>query len=305
MAPRSLWNGTIAFGEVLIPVKLFTAVEEHRIRFREVRMSDGCRIVHRRFGSESGEEVPSERIRKAFETSPGHQVLITDEELASALEPNPKTIRIDHFVKSAQIDPIYYERPYIVGAQNGGERGYRVLHDALARSGKAGIGRFVMRTREQLVALTVRGDALGLYTMRYADELVRPSELDVPSLSAKPSAKELTMAERLIDALAEPWEPGQYENRYRDAVMAVIERKAAGETVEAPAAAPKETPDLLAALRESIERSGRGKAAAGRRGAAKTPSRPRTPGTRTPPAGEDGAGGKAAPKSRSKSKAGS
>jgi DNA end-binding protein Ku len=275
VAPRSIWNGTLAFGEVLIPVKIFSVVQQHRIQFREVRLNDGSKISHKRFGSDSGEEVPNERIRKAYETSPGHQVLLSDEEIAAATGPNPKTIQVEQFVPTAQIDPIYYEKPYVLGAQNGGERAYRVLHDALERSHRTGIGRFVLRSREQLVALAPRGPALGLYTMRFADELVRSSELDVPSLSATPSAKELEMAQRLIDTLAEPWEPEAFEDRYREAVMAVIKRKASGaEVAVAAAPEPKPTADLLGVLAQSIERSGKGKAAKRRPPRRTTPVKP-------------------------------
>src|SRR5580698_939798 len=117
MAPRSIWNGTVAFGSVCIPVKLFSAVEDHAVHFREVRLSDGCRIVHRRVGSKSGREVPAERIAKAYETSRGQQVVLEDEEIAAARGSRPKVIEIEHFVDGEEIDPVYYDHPYIVGAQ--------------------------------------------------------------------------------------------------------------------------------------------------------------------------------------------
>jgi DNA end-binding protein Ku len=286
LAARSIWNGTIAFGEVAVPVKLFSAVSKGRIQFREVRLRDGSRITHRRFGAESGEEVPSERIRKAYEISPGRQVLVTDEEIAAVLGPNPKTIELRAFVKVSEIDPVYYDKPYIVGAQNGGERAYRVLHAALAKTSKAGVGHFMLRSREQLVALAPHGDALRLYTMRYADELVRSAELDLTDMPGEPSARELTMAQALIGTLAEPWEPERFEDRHREAVMAVIRQKAGGGEVELPAPVVQEAaPDLIEALRASLERSGPrkpapkrkpgpGKAGAGKAGPSKAgPSR--------------------------------
>jgi DNA end-binding protein Ku len=256
VAARSIWNGTIAFGEVALPVKLFSAVQKGRIQFREVRLSDGSRITHRRFGSESGHEVPPERIRKAYEISPGKQVLLSDEEIAAAAGPNPKTIELDHFVKVDHIDPVYYEKPYIVGTQAGGERAYRVLHAALAQTSKAGIGHFMLRSREQLVALAPHGDALRLYTMRYADELVRSAELDLTAMPGEPSARELKMAQALVATLAEPWEPERYEDRHREAVLALIRQKAGGGEVEVPVFAPEAAaPDLIEALRLSLERS--------------------------------------------------
>ncbi|MDE3130563.1 MAG: Ku protein, partial [Acidobacteriota bacterium] len=253
MAARSMWNGTLAFGEVVFPVKLYSIAQERRVRFREVHLADGGRIVHRRFGAESGEEVPSDRVRRAYEISEGNQVILEDEEIASARGANTKVIGIDQFVSAAQIDPVYYDRPYLLGAQEGGEHAYRVLLAALAQTRKVGIGRFMLRTREQLVALAAREQALRLYTMRFADQLVASSELDIPKLSRKPTERELEMAERLVDTLAQPWEPARFEDRHRQAVMALIEQKAAGGRIEVAAApAQQETPDLIAALEASL-----------------------------------------------------
>lgn len=248
-----MWNGTVAFGEVVFPVKLYAVAQERRVRFREVHLTDGGRILHKRFGSESGEEVPSERIRKAYELGDGNQVVLDDEEIASARGENTKVIEIEHFVAGEQVDPIFYDRPYVIGAQDGGEHAYRVLHAALARTGKVGVGRFMMRTREQLVTLAAHEQALRLYTMRFADQIVSSSELDVPALSRKPTARELEMAQRLVETLAGPWEPERYEDRHRQAVLALIEQKAAGKEVRVePAPKPEETPDLIAALEASL-----------------------------------------------------
>jgi DNA end-binding protein Ku len=272
MAARSIWNGTIAFGEVAVPVKLFSAVQEHTIHFHEVRLSDGCRIVHRRVGADSGKDVPAKRIGKAYETSRGHQVVLEDEEIAAARGSRPKVIAIEHFVEAAQIDPVYYDRPYILGAQDGAERAYRVLHGALERSGKVGIGRFVMRTREQLVALAPQRKALELYTMRFADEVVGHDDLDLPALRREPSAKEVKMAEALIDTLSESWRPGAHTDRYRDDVMTLIKRKAKGKELKAPAhEAPKPADDLLAALQESLN------AGSGKKGTKATAKRRKSP----------------------------
>jgi DNA end-binding protein Ku len=248
-----MWNGTVAFGEVVFPVKLYSIAQERRVRFREVHLADGGRIVHKRFGSESGEEVPGERIRKAYEISDGNQVVLDDEEIASARGPNTKVIQIDHFVPGSQIDPLFYDRPYVLGAQEGGEHAYRVLHAALERTGAAGIGRFMLRTREQLVALGAHGPALRLYTMRFADQIVSSGDLELPTLSRKPTERELEMARRLVDSLAMSWEPDRYEDRHRQAVMALIEQKAAGEELRVPERhEPEETPDLIAALEASL-----------------------------------------------------
>jgi DNA end-binding protein Ku len=254
VAPRSIWNGTVGFGSVCIPVKLFSAVEDHAVHFREVRLSDGCRILHRRVGSESGREVPAERIAKAYETSRGQRVVLEDEEIAAARGSRPKVIEIEHFIETAQIDPVYYDRPYILGAQPGGERAYRVLLAALERSGKVGVGRFAMRTRERLVALGSRGKALELYTMRFADEVIDRADLDVPALRRAPGKKEIEMAKRLIDMLAVEWDPGEHEDRYRASVFELVKRKAEGEQIEPPPRESLEPPtDLLVALQRSLD----------------------------------------------------
>ena len=248
-----MWNGTVAFGEVVFPVKLYSIVQERRVRFREVHLADGGRIVHKRFGSESGEEIPSERIAKAYEISEGNQVVLDEEEIASARGPNTKVIQIDHFVPANQIDPLFYDRPYVIGAQDGGEHAYRVLHAALEKTRAVGIGRFMLRTREQLVALGAHEQALRLYTMRFADQIVSSGDLDIPALSRKPTDRELEMAGLLVDTLARKWEPAQFEDRHRQAVMALIEQKAAGEELRVPEAhEPEETPDLIAALEASL-----------------------------------------------------
>jgi DNA end-binding protein Ku len=255
MAPRSIWNGTLAFGALAVPVKLFSAVENRGIRFREVRLSDGCPIKHRRVGAESGEEIPAEQIAKAYETSRGRQVVLEDSEIAAARGPRPKVIDIEHFVHSAEIDLAYHDRPYILGAQPGGERAYRVLAAALERAELVGIGRFVLRTREQLVSLRPRGQALMVYTMHFADEIVGRSDLEVPELRREPSKKESAMAQQLIETLSEDWDAPAHKDHYREAVLELIERKGAGEELPRPSLEPTATPDdLLAALEKSLER---------------------------------------------------
>lgn len=256
MAARSIWNGTLALGEVTIPVKLFSLVSRHRVQFREVRLSDASPIRHQRVGSESGEEVPAEQIRKAYEREDGRTVVLSDADIASVQAPRTKVIEIEHFTHATQIDPVYYERPYVLGAQPGGERAYALLRAALARSNKVGIGRFVLRTREQLVTVASQSGALRLYTMRFADELVSSAELQLPAMAREPSAKEAEMAQRLIDALLTHWEPARFKDRHREAVLAVIERKAEGHelTLEEPKV-PEPAPDLMAALTKSVEQS--------------------------------------------------
>ncbi len=251
MAARSLWNGTITFGSVAIPVKLFTATSPHTLKFREVRASDGSPIEHRRIGAESGEVVPYAEIEKAYDTGKG-QVVLTKDEIAAADGPRPKVIAIERFVDAQQIDPVFYDKPYIVGAQSGGEHAYRVLLAALERCDRVGIGRFVLRTREQLVAVRPLRGVLGLQTMRYADELVERGDLELPSLRKKPQERELRMAGKLVEMLSEPWNPEDHEDAYREAVLALIEEKRAGKPIEKPKPKPERDEDLLAALEASL-----------------------------------------------------
>jgi DNA end-binding protein Ku len=251
MPARSLWNGTITFGSVVIPVKLFAAVTPHAIRFREVRVSDGSPIEHRRIGAESGDEVAYAEIEKGHDTGDGI-VVLTKQEIAAAEGPRPKVIAIERFVDAHQIDPVFYDKPYIVGAQAGGEHAYRVLLAALERCDRVGIGRFVLRTREQLVAVRPLRGALGLQTMRHADELVEQDDLEVPSLRKKPADRELKMAGRLVGMLTEPWDPDAHEDEYRAAVMALIERKREGKQIERPEPKVESDDDLLAALEASL-----------------------------------------------------
>jgi DNA end-binding protein Ku len=250
-AARSLWNGTITFGSVAIPVKLFSATTPKTLRFREVRASDGAQIEHRRIGADSGDEIAYADIEKAYDTGKG-QILLTKEEIAAAEGPHPKVVAIEHFVQADQIDPVFYDKPYLVGAQDDGVHAYRVLLAALEKTGKVGIGRFVLRSRENLVAVRPLGGALGLQTMRFDDELVEKADLELPSLRKKPGDREVQMAGKLVEMLQGDWEPEQQEDTYRDAVLAMIERKRKGQKPKKAKRKPDDGGDLAAALEASL-----------------------------------------------------
>jgi DNA end-binding protein Ku len=253
---RSIWNGAIAFGTVVVPVKLFSAIEDRTVHFRELHAKDGAPIEHRRVSSKTGREVPPERIVKGYETSPGRWVLFTDEEIKAIQAPARKTIEIEDFVPADQVDPVYYDRPYHVGVQEAGRDAYAVLHAALRKTERVGIGRLVLRGREQLVALRAGEDALlELSTMRYHDELVAPEDVDVPKPRRKPSAKEVEMGEQLTKGLHVRFRPEQYEDTYRERVLDYLRRKAKGEDVEPPEAdeQPEPSDDLAAALQASLD----------------------------------------------------
>jgi DNA end-binding protein Ku len=248
---RSLWNGTLTFGAVAIPVKLFSATSPHTLRFKEVRASDGSRVEHKRLGADSGDEIPYKEIEKAYDTGKG-QIILTKEEIAAAEGSRPKVIAIEHFVAGEQIDPVFYDKAYHLGAQKDGEHAYRVLLAALEQTEKVGIGRFVLRTREQLVALRPLNGALGLQTMRFDDELVDKDDLELPSLRKKPGDREVTMAGKLVEMLAGDWEPEEHEDTYRDAVLKLIEQKRKGKKITKAKRKPATGDDLAAALEASL-----------------------------------------------------
>jgi DNA end-binding protein Ku len=253
---RAIWSGAISFGLVNIPVKLYSAVQRKTVRFHQLDQEDNQRIQQRRVNPRTGEEVPYEKLVKGYEISPDRYVVITPEELESLEPEKTRMIDIVAFVDLDQIDPIYYDHPYYLAPDKGAEKAYRLLLDAMKESGKVAIGRFVLRSKENLVAIRPRDDVLTLETMLFADEVVPPDNLDeLPGDGkVKTSKQELEMAQQLIDSLAEDFEPDQYRDEYRERVLDLIDRKSQGEeiVIEAPAEAPKQVPDLMAALEQSI-----------------------------------------------------
>lgn len=256
--PRSLWNGTIAFGLVRVPVKLYSAIENKDVHFHERHEKDGAAIEHRRLCSKEGKEVPYREVVKGYEVSRGKFVVLTKEEVAAADGAAAHVIDVEHFVCREEIDPVHYDRPYRLGPGKDGGDAYRVLHAALAKADRVGIGRFVFHDRERLVALRPDGDVLALHTMRFDDELVDASDVDIPSGGRAPAARETDMARTLVERLSGPFHPGDYKDEYRKAVLDLIKRKAAGEEIEPPSEPePEPSDDLLAALQASLEDGGR------------------------------------------------
>jgi len=270
--PRSLWNGTIAFGLVRVPVKLHSATESKRIAFKERHALDGAAIEHRRVCAKERKEVPYEEIVKGYEVASGEYVVLSKEELAIADGAQARVIDVDHFVAEEEIDPIFYERAYYLSPGRLGEEAYRVMHAALLRTGRVGIGRFVFHNKEHLAAVRALEDAIVMQTMRFADEIVSDSQLDVPRAAKKATKLELDTAQLLIDQLDAKYEPDRYQDRYRDEVMALIERKARGEAIEPPERAllTREA-DLLDVLKQSIEQHGARKRRGSRSNAGKRP----------------------------------
>jgi len=258
--PRAIWSGAISFGLVNIPVKLYSAVSRKTVRFHQIDAESGQRIRQQRVNPASGDEVPYEQIVKGYEISPDKYVTITPEEL-EALEPQKtRTIDIEEFVDLEQIDPIYYDHPYYLAPDKGAAKAYRLLLDAMEQADKVAIARVVIRSKENLVALRSYDGAITMETMLFPDEVVQPDsieELASADGNVQTSKRELDMAKQLIESLSGDFDPNAYRDEYRERVLDMIERKAAGETitVEAPEPERKEVPDLMAALEASITAS--------------------------------------------------
>jgi DNA end-binding protein Ku len=254
---RAIWSGSISFGLLNVPVKLSSAVARRGISLREIRESDGARIRHRRVAEGTDEEVPYEKIQKAFEITSGNYVPISKDEMAALAPEKTRAIEVQDFVDLDEIDPIYFDSPYYLGPADGAEKAYSLLGSAMERSGKVAIARFVFRNKEHLAALRAENGVLTLTTMRFADEVVPPGELDdvIPDKKPKVAAKEVEMAEKLIDSLTSDFDPSAYRDEYREELMSLIERKAEGKEIvasESPEPEATKAPDLMAALEESI-----------------------------------------------------
>jgi len=257
--PRAIWSGTISFGLLNVPVKLYSAVARRGISLREIRESDGARIKHRRVAEGTDEEVPYGEIVKAFEITPDRYVPLSKDEMGALAPEKTRAIDVQDFVDLDQIDPIYFDSPYYLGPAEGAEKAYSLLAKAMQESGKVAIARFVFRNKEHLAALRPSGDGvLTLTTMRFADEVVSPSELGdvLPEGKQKVAKKEVEMAEQLIDSLTTEFDPSAYRDEYREQLLELIERKAEGKDVltapETEEPQPTKAPDLMAALEESI-----------------------------------------------------
>jgi len=253
--PRSIWNGTISFGLAHVPIKLYSATESKTVSFHEVHLADGARLEHKRICSKEGKEVPYKEVVRGFEVAADEYVVLNRDEIAAAAGSRGKVIEIEEFVPADEIDPVFFERTYYVGARDEDEA-YRVFRAALEQTGRAGIGRFTFHNREYLAAVRPLDGVLALHTMRFHDELVRGDELEVETPGKGPSKREVKMASELVESLHREFDPTEYEDTYRQAVLELIDRKAGGSEIEAPEPEPEEeTSDLLAALQASVKGS--------------------------------------------------
>ncbi len=300
---RAIWSGAISFGLVNVPVKLYTATSPKTVRFNQLSAKTGARIRQKRVDPTTDEEVPYEDIVKGYEITPDRYVTITNEEL-DALDPKAtKTVDIEEFVDLVDIDPIFYDHNYYLAPTAGGAKAYRLLLDAMREAGKVGIGKVVIRSKQQLCALRPTGDVLALTTMLWGDEVLSPDRLDeIGEIEeAQATDRELKMAEQLIASLSADFEPTKFHDEYREQVLALIEAKANGEEIAAAPQAeePAAAPDLMAALEASL--------AAVRSGPEDEPA-PKKPRRRAPAKSADGDGdgdgdGSSAPARGSRSRA--
>jgi len=253
-----MWTGTIGFGMVTVPVKMYSAVDRKTVRFHQLSGKSGVRVAQKRVDPSTGEEVAYADIVKGYELAPDRYVVIEPGEL-EALEPQKtKTIEIEEFVDLSQIDPVYYDHPYYLAPGPGGVKPYRLLLEAMRETGRVAIARVVIRSKEQLVAVRPMGEALGMATMLFADEILPPERLDeiVEAETVKTTKRELDIAKQLVESLAGEFEPDGFRDTHREQVLALIERKAQGKAIAVqPAteevAAP--APDLMSALKASLD----------------------------------------------------
>ena len=251
-----MWSGAISFGLVNVPVKLYSAVSKKTVRFNQLNAETGNRIQQKRVDPETGEEVGYDQIVKGYELTKDRYVVITPDEL-DALDPEKtRTVDIEDFVDLDEINPVYYDHPYYLVPDKGATKAYGLLLGAMKQANKVAIARVVLRSKEQLVAIRPAGDVLMMETMLFHDEVVPADDLDdVPSAKdLKTSDRELKMAQQLIDSLSSDFEPSKYHDEYREKVLELIERKAAGEeiAVQPEAPQPARVPDLMAALEASL-----------------------------------------------------
>jgi DNA end-binding protein Ku len=259
LMPRAIWSGTISFGLVTVPVKLYSAVSRKTVRFHQLNGKTGVRIQQKRVDPTTGDEVPYEDIVKGFELTPDRYVVIEPDEL-EALDPRKtRAIEIENFVALDEIDPIYYDHPYYLAPGAGGAKPYKLLLDAMRETNRVAIATVVIRSKQQLVAVRPMSDnVLGMATMVFPDEIIDPATVEeleaVDEVEINP--RELDIAEQLIDSLAGPFDPDSYRDTYRDEVLALVERKAQGEQIAVQPAAEEDeepVPDLMSALKASLD----------------------------------------------------
>ncbi len=256
--PTTVWTGTISFGLVTVPVKLTPATKSRDVSFNQLEAGTGSRIRYRRISEQSGEEITPDKIVKGYEIEKGRYVIVGKDELDAMAPKATHTIDIEDFVDLADIDPIYFDSPYYVMVDEKAAKPYRLLVDAMTELGKVAIGRVVLRAKERLVAIRPMNGMLCVATMRYADEIVDPASLGLPDGDIEFTDRETSMARQLVETLAADFDMDKYHDEYREQLLALIDKKAAGEQIVAQPQpeAPAKVLDLMAALEASLQRAG-------------------------------------------------
>lgn len=283
--PRAIWTGSLSFGLVNVPVALYTATEDKAVRFNQFQAGTSDRVRNRRVNERTGDEVPFEDIVKGYDLGGDEYVILSPDEIAAVAPGRSRTIDIMAFVDLAEIDPVYFDRPYYVAPAGkkvgkGAEHAYALLAEAMRRADKVAVASFVMRDKQYLVAVRPGRDSLVLETLHYADEVRDPvKEIDTLPVETEFEPKELDMAAMLIDTMTEEWQPEEYRDTYRERLESLIEQKSAGGVVTVEGPEPQAAPvtDLLAALEASIGAKGASRSAGGGRASA-SGTAGRTPG---------------------------
>lgn len=265
---RPIWTGTLSFGLLNIPVRLMAGERRVDLSFRMLDSRNNARVRYERVNEETGEEVPWKEIVKAFEYDKGAYVVIEEDDIAAASPERRESIDIDVFVDAAEIGPEYFDKPYVLEPAAKAEKGYVLLRDVLARTGKAGIGRVVIRTREYLAAVLPRDDALVMLVLRFAQELVDPEEYRLPEGKSgkwKISEREVEMAEQLISSMSGEWDPDQFKDDFRVRLQKVIEERVRSKSIvqdedhedeRPPEGAATNVIDFAELLKRSLEKKG-------------------------------------------------
>jgi len=260
---RAIWKGNISFALVSIPISLFSATRKNELSFHYLHKKDMSPVSYKRFCDTEDVEVPWEEITRGYEYEKGQYIEITDEDLDKADIELTKAIQIVEFVHEDEIDPLYFDKPYYLEPQKGGERAYALMRDALAESKKVGIAKVVLKSREHLAAVKSIGNMMTLQTMRFAHEIVDAGSLNLPQ-KAEISKKEMDLANTLIDSMSDRFDARKYKDDYYDKVLSLIQMKVAGVSPAAPAAVgpgPAKVVDLMEILKQSLTEAKKAKAA--------------------------------------------
>lgn len=263
---RAIWKGSLNFGLVNIPVALHSGEERDELSFRLLDRRNLAPVHNKRVNERTGREVPWDEIVKGHEYKKGEYVVLTEEDFRRADVEATQTVEITGFVDASEIDPVYYDKPYYLEPLKKARKSYALLREVLERTGKIGIGKIVIRSRQYLAGVMVWGQVLVVQLLRYADELRDPAELELPPQSLKNldiAEKEIKLAERLVEAMIESWEPSKYQDTYHEKLLALIERKAKSGATEAIEELPKEVwqrrtaqvVDIMDLLKRSVEKA--------------------------------------------------